>query len=143
MLAIAIARGIKDREIEMPFKVQAGCADSSIFDAENGGSIADDMAKVGIKWLEADKSPGSRKIGWERIRRYLKAATEKPMEEPGLFIFDPCLQWIRTVPSLPRDKKKRDDVDTDAEDHLGDLTRYRLMAPRPPKVHSGRSAGIG
>jgi hypothetical protein len=143
MLAIEIARGIKDREIEMPFKVQPGCADSSIFDAENGVSIADDMAKVGIKWLEADKSPGSRKIGWERIRRYLKAATGTPMEESGLFIFDPCLQWIRTVPSLPRDKKKRDDVDTDAEDHLGDLTRYRLMAPRPPKVHSGRSAGIG
>lgn len=130
MLAIEIGRGVKEREAEAKYRVQPGCADSSIFDAENGVSIADDMQKVGVKWLQADKSPGSRKIGWERIRRYLKASTVWPMEEPGLFIFNSCLQWIRTVPSLPRDAKKRDDVDTNAEDHMGDLTRYRLMAPR-------------
>lgn len=130
MLAVEIARGIKEREAEMQIKVQPGAADSSIFDAENGVAISDDMAKVGVKWLEADKSPGSRKIGWEKIRNYLKAATEMPMESPGLIIFDQCAQWIRTVPTLPRDKNKRDDVDTTAEDHAGDATRYRLMAPK-------------
>lgn len=130
MLAVEIARGIKEREAEMQIKVQPGAADSSIFDAENGVAISDDMAKVGVKWLEADKSPGSRKIGWEKIRNYLKAATDTPIESPGLIVFDHCAQWIRTVPTLPRDKNKRDDVDTTAEDHAGDATRYRLMAPK-------------
>jgi hypothetical protein len=136
MLAVDIAKGIKEREEKMPWTVQPGAADSSIFDAENGVSIADDMAKQGVKWLPADKSPGSRKIGWERIRRYLKAATQFPMEGPGLFVWDTCPHWIRTVPVLPRDPDNMDDVDSDAEDHAGDTTRYRLMAPGKRKAKS-------
>lgn len=135
--------GIKEREADMGYKVQPGAADSSIFDAENGVQIADDMAKAGVRWLEADKSPGSRKIGWEALRRHLKASLTWPMEESGIFIFDHCLQWIRTVPTLPRDQNKRDDVDTDAEDHIGDATRYRLMAPKPPRATAGRTIGLG
>ena len=129
-LAVDIADEIKAREAEMKLKVKAGPADSSIFDAENGVCIADDMAKKGVAWTAADKSPGSRKIGWERVRKYLKASLQHPMEEPGLFVFNNCLQFIRTVPTLPRDKNKSDDVDTDAEDHVGDEVRYRLMTPR-------------
>lgn len=130
MLAVEVARGIKDREAEMPYKVNPGAADSSIFDADNGVKIADDMARLGIWWLEADKSPGSRKNGWEKIRKHLKAGLQHPMEDAGLFIFDHCLQWIRTMPTLPRDETKRDDVDTKSEDHIGDATRYRIMEPR-------------
>jgi hypothetical protein len=129
MLAVEIARGIREREAEWPFSVDPGAADSSIFDAENGVCIADDMAAEGVIWLKADKSPGSRKIGWERLRKYLKASLQRPMEDPGLFIFNNCAQWVRTVPVLPRDEKKPDDVDTDAEDHAGDASRYRLMTP--------------
>ena len=145
MLAVEIAKGkkdekgnwipgIKEREKKMGYKVEPGAADSSIFDSDQGMSIGDDMAAAGVSWLHADKSPGSRKIGWEKIRQRLKAATETPMESPGLFIFDHCTQWIRTVPTLPRDKKKRDDVDTNAEDHAGDATRYRLMTDGRPKA---------
>jgi hypothetical protein len=108
-------------------EIKPGPADSSIYDAENGVCIADDMRKAGVKWIKADKTPGSRKTGWERLRKYLKAALKFPLEEPGIFIFDTCTQWIRTVPVLPRDANKPDDVDTEAEDHMGDLTRYRLM----------------
>jgi hypothetical protein len=32
------------------------------------------------------------------------------------------------VPALLRDEVDRDDVDTRAEDHVGDETRYRLLA---------------
>jgi hypothetical protein len=113
--------------------VSPGPADSSIFDAENGVCMADDMRKAGVRWLKADKSPGSRKTGWERLRKYLKASLSFPMEEPGIFIFNTCAQWIRTVPVLPRDTSKPDDVDSQAEDHMGDLTRYRIMNP-PKKV---------
>lgn len=130
MLAVEIARGIVEREAEWPLEVEAGPADSSIFDAENGVCIADDMAAESVGWLEADKSPGSRVTGWERLRKLLKASLQKPMEDPGLFVFSNSAQWIRTVPVLPRDQRKPDDVDTHAEDHAGDATRYRIMGPR-------------
>jgi terminase large subunit-like protein len=129
MLAVEIAKGIVEREAAYPFRVDPGAADSSIFDAENGVCIADDMAAAGVYWLPADKSPGSRVTGWERLRKMLKASIQRPMEDAGLFIFNNCSQWIRTVPVLPRSERKPDDVDTEAEDHAGDATRYRIMKP--------------
>ena len=100
------------------------------------------MAKVGVKWLEADKSPGSRRIGWEKIRNYLKAATTWPMESPGLFVFDRCAQWIRTVPTLPRDKNKRDDVDTTAEDPEVLLIQVKPTATPKNGVRQGRCSAV-
>ena len=34
-------------------------------------------------------------------------------EGPGLFVFDTCTQFIRTVPGVLRDQTDMDDVDTD------------------------------
>lgn len=136
------------REAGLVTEINPGPADTSIFDADPivGISLADDMEKVGVKWERADKSPGSRKTGWQHIRKYLKAAiqvdadgnvTRKwPIEEPALLIFNSCPQWVRTVPTLPRLEADPDDVDTKAEDHNGDNTRYRIMYKRPaaPRV---------
>ena len=49
------------------------------------------------------------------------------MEDPGLFIFHNCRNWIRCVPVLPRDVQDPDDIDSAAEDHNADETRYRLL----------------
>jgi hypothetical protein len=46
-------------------------------------------------------------------------------ESPGLFISERCADTLRTLPVLPRDQKDPDDVDTEAEDHIGDEIRYR------------------
>jgi hypothetical protein len=138
MLAVDIARGILERERNWfgcgdpawkgpRVTVQAGPADSSIYAAENGVCIADDMEKVGVTWREADKSPGSRRNGLERLRRMLSAALVAKPEDPCLYIFDTCAHWIRTVPTLPRDPRNVEDVDTKAEDHAYDESRYRLM----------------
>lgn len=129
MLASEIAEGILEREAEMGIDVAAGPADSSIFDSENGNCIAEDMAERGVYWTRADKSPGSRKAGWEKMRNRFKAAWEFPMEDPGLFFFSNCIHAIRTIPVLPRDPKKTDDVDTNADDHQGDSCRYRVHTP--------------
>ena len=131
-LAVEVAREILAYQKDLPWgsRVRPGPADNSIFDAENGVCIADDMAKLGVRWERSDKSPGSRKTGWEALRRMLKACLATPMEEPGLFVFKGCRQFIRTIPTLPRDEKKQDDVDTDAEDHIADETRYRVLAVR-------------
>lgn len=138
MTAAKVALGIKAREaallsnrmISRP--VSPGPADTSIWDAEPGvPSIAADMEKNGVAWVKADKSPGSRKQGWLQLRKRLEdAARPAPREEPGMFIFTTCHHWLDLVPVLPRDDKDLDDVDTDAEDHLGDETRYRVRASR-------------
>ena len=144
-----IARGIRLREVDWGLvrssngnggssRVQPGAADSSIFDAYDGEkSVAGDMKNAaGITWQPADKGPGSRVQGWQQIRKMLKAAAAQPREEPGLFVMERCLQFRRTVPVLPRDDRNPDDVDTEAEDHIGDEVRYRLRYRRR-KVTAG------
>jgi hypothetical protein len=52
----------------------------------------------------------------------------------NLKIFNTCKHWLRTVPSLPADPKRVEDIDTSAEDHLFDATRYGLMIRRARTV---------
>lgn len=134
-----ISRGWRDPNTGKTM-VRRGPADTSIFDEVDGRpSVALDFeAPVvinghrwrGIIWEKADKGPGSREQGWEQARKRLKATKRAPggiRETPGLFVVGPrCPQWLRTVPTLPRDEKKIDDVDTEAEDHIGDEMRYML-----------------
>ena len=166
MLARDIARGIVQRELQWGWRdlsgysrVRSGPADSSIFDVENGNCIAQDMARrvrledgrtyKGVQWTRADKSAGSRKNGWEQMREAIKNArrpvdalgNSMPREAPGLFVFNTCRQFIRTVPNLPRSEKDLDDVDTDAEDHVGDETRYRVRQMNL-RIGAGRTIGM-
>lgn len=155
MLAAEVASGIVERELKWGIHgmVRAGPADSSIYDEENGMSIGMDMEKDvriegmtydGVTWTRADKRPGSRKSGWEQVRKMMKDAHPNkgmPRENPGLFVMEHCTQFIRTVPTLPRDEKDMDDVDTEAEDHIGDETRYRVRSARQ-RVGTGRHVGM-
>jgi hypothetical protein len=133
MTATEIAIGLRERQREMGIdtRVYPGVADGSIFDQwEPGKSVAGDMRKKGVRWLRADKGPGSRIQGWQQIRKLLKQAkpNEGHRELPGLFISDLCTQFLRTFPVLSRAKKDPDDVDTDIEDHIADEVRYRCRA---------------
>ena len=89
------------------------------------------MAEAGLVWKASGKGSGSRRAGAERLRTLLAGARPDETglrERPGLFVFSTCRQFIRTVPVLPRDARDPDDVDTEAEDHVYDETRYRVMA---------------
>lgn len=130
LLALDIAKGILEREKNMGLTVYAGPADNSIFDTQDGHCIADNMASAGVRWERSDKNPGSRVNGWELMRQRLSESRKHPMEKPGLFVFDTCRHFLRTVPTLARDEKKTDDIDTDSEDHIADEARYRISAPR-------------
>jgi len=142
-----IARGILERQkYAWPKRIIApGPADSSIFDVQDGHSIASSFEKAGVTWTAANKGPGSRKNGWQLMRDRFGAGRPKkdragntlPLEEPGLFIFANCTNFIRTVPMLPRDEKKPDDIDTNAEDHVADESRYRVLAPPAPLLETG------
>lgn len=159
MLASEIAEGIVERELAWGWRqgdrsrVRRGPADAAIYKVENGNCIATDMLKPvringnvyrGIDWTPSDKSPGSRKNGWELMRKAIRAAQpgKGPREHAGLFIIgDECPQFIRTVLSLPRDEKDLDDVDTEAEDHVADEVRYRVRA-LGQGVGSGTTTGM-
>jgi hypothetical protein len=131
-----IAVGIREREIDWNIwhRCLPAAADSSIFDDyKPGKSVAGDMRKEGILWEMADKSSGSRKHGWEQLRKLLRGALPSdtgPREKPGLFICERCEQTRRTFPGLSRADADPDDVDSDEEDHIGDAMRYRVRAPR-------------
>ncbi|MBN2312357.1 MAG: terminase family protein [Sedimentisphaerales bacterium] len=127
-LATEVARRIKSIESQFKRTVHAGPADSAIYDTQNGMCIADDMARLGVTWTKADKSPGSRINSAELFRQRLKNSITR--EDPGLYIFETCRHFIRTVPVLPRDEKKPEDVDSSAEDHVYDAARYRIFSKR-------------
>jgi hypothetical protein len=134
MTAATIAKGIKEREKSLGFadRVRPGPADTQIYTKVNANCIADDMAAEKVTWTMADKGPGSRVNGCEIVRQRLEASLAVPMEKPGLFVFESCRHFVRTVPVLPRAANNNDDVDSDAEDHVFDETRYRVTAPPPP-----------
>lgn len=131
MIAPEIARGILERQKFLGVKVNPGPADSSIYDTVNGICIADQMATVGVGWTKADKTPGSRKNGWDRIRTLLQNTLPRVegghMEHPGFMVFNTCTQFLRCFPVASRDEKNTDDVDTDSEDHILDEFRYRAL----------------
>jgi hypothetical protein len=128
-----VAQGIKDKEeslkingwIESP--VWPGPADNQIRDVRESDveTIESKMQKKGINWTESDKSPGSRRNGLQLIRDRFEASTRR--EGPGLYFMENCVASISTIPSLPRDPDKPDDVDTTAEDHTYDMVRYRVL----------------
>jgi len=53
-------------------------------------------------------------------------------ENPGMWIFNSCREWIRTVPTLMRDENNIEDIRTDAEDHIADETRYVCQTVKAP-----------
>lgn len=134
LLASEVAQGIVDREEDWGIKgrVKPGPADPAIYSSDNGVCIAKDMEKKGVRWLAADNGPGSRKQGWQAMRTKFKGAVPSkvglPRETPGLFAFTCCTDYAELVPTLPRDEKDPDDVNTACEDHIGDETRYRVRA---------------
>lgn len=105
-----------------------GNADDAIF-AKTGhgaGSISDEFRGCGVSFTPAKKA--DRLTGWERMRRMLADAGK--VDVPGLYVSRLCEYWWQTVPILPRDPKKPDDVDTRAADHAADACRYALMRQR-------------
>lgn len=155
--AADIAKGIVERELEWNIRgrVEEGVADGSIFDRENNSCIADDMAAdvridgkrySGITWQAADKSPGSVELGLAKLREMFTNAARPakgPREKPGMFVFNRCTNFLRVVPSAPRDENNRERLDKSYEDHIIDESRYRSRftpaIARISRTRGGRS----
>lgn len=128
-----IATGIKviERHLQkdgwIGGKVQAGPADNQIRDVREADvpTLEKKFNDEGVTWKESDKSAGSRIIGLQLLRDRFEASTEG--EGRGIYFMDNCRVSIGGLPTLPRDEDNMDDVDTDAEDHFYDDSRYKIL----------------
>jgi hypothetical protein len=124
-----LAERIKDLAKRWQMRPE-GVADDAIFSrtGSSAGTIADEFRRQGVFFRPARK--GSRVAGWETMRRLLQDAG-KP-DVPGLYVSRLAEYFWATVPILPRDPRKTDDVDSRAPDHGADACRYALnRTPKP------------
>lgn len=134
MSARDIAKGINQIEhglIESGWirrTVASGSADNQIWNNTNTDNdcIADIMESENVYWERSNKASGSRVNGLQLFRDMLKNTTDNA-EQPHIYFMNNCIASISTIPVLPRDEKKIDDVDTTAEDHAYDMVRYRIL----------------
>ena len=129
-----IAEGIVSREAEEAVNnlTLQRIADPAIFDRSRGDSVADlmrpDRGQPGVIFQPGDNTRLAGKMQLHERLRF--RADGRPM----IYIFNTCADWLRTVPNLPYSLTKPEDVDTAAEDHAYDATRYFLMSrPLVPK----------
>ena len=114
------------QQFEAGEPVSYGLADPSIWngqgDHNTGKSVATMFSNEGITWMPANND---RRAGLAVVHDHLAIQKDG---KPKLQFFSTCTSIIRTLPSLPYDKFKVDDVDTKADDHDYDMLRYGLMA---------------
>lgn len=104
-----------------------GVLDPAAFASDGGPSIAERIARAGIRFRPADnKRVAARGAmgGWDQVRSRLLGNGKRPQ----IYFFSTCTDAIRTLPALQHDPDKPEDVDTDSEDHAPDEIRYACMS---------------
>ncbi|PNS07838.1 phage terminase large subunit [Solilutibacter silvestris] len=103
----------------------AGVADDACFarTGHGAGSIADEFRQAGVAFHPARKA--DRMSGWNRMRRLLAAAGDP--DRAGLYVARTCTYFWATVPYLPRDPKRIEDMDSTGPDHGADAVRYGCL----------------
>lgn len=94
---------------------------------ESGRPRTELFAQAGIV---LEKAGSDRQAGWAGVQDYLREAADG---RPRLLIFPGCENLIRTLGSIPRDKRRPDDCATEPHEltHAPDALRYLLsMRPR-------------
>lgn len=136
-----IAEGILEREqYERENNIRIDrIADPAIFDRSRGDSVAQLMEpqgnQPGVFFRPGEHNRLSGKLEIHERLRF------DELGRPGLQVFTTCRDFIRTLPSLPYSSKAVEDVDSEAEDHIYDETRYFCMArPMKPKEKKGKTA---
>ena len=123
LLGSDLANMITEMEYEDPFSVQ-GVLDTACWSktGTTGPTVGETLQRAGHKLRRADKNRIQGKI---QIHEYLKL---QQSGRPRLQIFNTCPNLIRELQSIPLDRSKPEDVDTNASDHAYDALRYLIMA---------------
>ena len=123
-------QAVRIRDMCSQWGVRAdGYADDAIFarTGSQAGSISDEFRRAGVTFRPAHK--GGRVHGWEKMRRLF--ADAGMLDKPGLYISDRCTYLWETLPVLPRDPRRPEDVDSRAVDHGADALRYGICRQEP------------
>lgn len=113
-------------------KIKAGAADDVIFKEGTTQTqiiIANEFKKASdgkIKFLEADKSSGSRSRRLVRCHNMLSAAATEDFEHPWLLVMANCKDLIQLLPQATTHPGDTDDIDPSSEFHNGDALTYGL-----------------
>lgn len=123
LLGTELANMITEMEYEDPFSV-AGVLDTACWSrtGTTGPTVGETLQRAGHKLRRADKNRIQGKI---QIHEYLKL---QQSGRPKIQIFNTCPNLIRELQSIPLDRSKPEDVDTNASDHAYDALRYLIMA---------------
>lgn len=127
----AVAAKIKQIEREDPVlkgKSIIGIADPAIFAKDMGMSVAELMEKERVYFEKGDhqRLPGKMQFHY-RLRFGVNGRAM-------FYVFNTCINFIRTIPSLVYSTTDVEDVDTSQEDHIYDATRYVFMRFPCPAV---------
>ena len=128
-----IAEGILEREMDERNNnlYIDRIADPAIFDRSRGDSVAQLMEPVGGRpGVYFRPGENNRLSGKMELHERLRFS---PEGRPKMYVFSTCRDFIRTVPALPYSIRDVEDVDSEAEDHIYDETRYFCMA-RPMRA---------
>lgn len=85
------------------------------------------LVKAGVRFKPAETWNGSRRHGCQNMHRMLATNPSDPAGRPGLIFFDTCVEAIKRIPIMPKDKDDPEDVDTKCDDHCYDGVRYGLQ----------------
>ena len=123
LLGTDLANMITEMEYQDPFSVQ-GVLDTACWSrtGTTGPTVGETLQRAGHKLRRADKNRIQGKI---QIHEYLKL---QQSGRPKIQIFNTCPNLIRELQSIPLDRSKPEDVDTNASDHAYDALRYLIMA---------------
>lgn len=93
--------------------------------------VSEVLEGLGLHVMQANNN---RISGWGIVREYLQMAPacayhrEQGLTEcPKLHVLESCVNLIRTIPEQVYDEHKKEDLDTDGEDHAADTLRYLLV----------------
>ncbi len=119
-----VASGIKQMSEDHTY---TGCvADPAIFAEDGGPSRAEIFRRAGVIFKPADNKRVARNGamgGWDEMRQRM-IGNDRPM----LYCTTLCKDSIRTIPTLPHDQKRPEDLDSNSEDHAADEWRYACMS---------------
>ena len=107
---------------------------------ESGRSAAELFLQNGV---ELTKAPSNRVAGWYALKEWLSTA---PRPEGGegarLVFFEGCVNAIRCISSIARDKRNPNDCDISPHEltHAPDALRYFASAHPPESFTKGKSA---
>ena len=120
-----VAQGIRDRSMGEEYSYTV--VDPSMFAQSGGPSLAERFCRAGVYCRRGDNTRIAKigaMGGWDQMRSRLRGDGE----HPALYVFNTCLDFIRTIPMLQHDPVKAEDLDTEQEDHVADEARYACMS---------------